>query len=290
MKNQKLAYTYALIAVLFWSTVASAFKITLHYMDFLHLLFYASIVSITALFLILSFQKKITLLKGFSRKDYLHSAILGFLNPFLYYVLLFKAYSILPAQEALSLNYLWPIVLSLLSIPLMKQKIRPIHILAIFVSFIGVLIIATQGNILSLRFTNPFGVLLALSSTVVWSLFWIFNIKDRQDEVVKLFLNFSFGFIFILFYLVLSSRLTIPLLPGLLGAIYIGLLEMGITFVLWLKALRLSRTTVKISNLIYLSPFLSLILIHFIVKERILFSTILGLILIITGILIQKRT
>jgi len=290
MKNQKLAYTYALIAVLFWSTVASAFKITLHYMDFLHLLFYASIVSIIALFFILSFQKKITLLKGFSRKDYLHSAILGFLNPFLYYVLLFKAYSILPAQEALSLNYLWPIVLSLLSIPLLKQKIRPIHILAIFISFIGVLIIATQGNILSLRFTNPFGVLLALSSTVVWSLFWIFNIKDRRDEVVKLFLNFSFGLIFILFYLVLSSRLTIPLLPGLLGAAYVGLFEMGIAFVLWLKALRLSRTTVKISNLIYLSPFLSLILIHFIVKERILFSTILGLILIITGILIQKRT
>ena len=34
----------------------------------------------------------------------------GFLNPFLYYIILFKAYSLLPAQEALSLNYTWPLV------------------------------------------------------------------------------------------------------------------------------------------------------------------------------------
>lgn len=289
MKNQKLAYIYALLSVMFWSTVASAFKITLRYLDFLHLVFYATIVSIIALFIILCAQKKLNLLKGYSKSDYLRSLLLGFLNPFLYYIILFKAYSILPAQEALSLNYLWPIILTLLSISLLKQKIRTMSIFAIIISFIGVIIIATHGDILSLRFTNPFGVILALSSTGVWSFFWIYNVKDRRDEVAKLFLNFSFGFIFILISLLLFHGLTLPSVPGFLGATYAGLFEMGITFVLWLKALSLSRTTAKVSNLIYLSPFFSLVIIRFAVGEEILISTIIGLALIVTGILVQRR-
>jgi len=84
MKNQKQAYTYALTAVLLWSTVASVFKITLGHLDFLQLLFYASIVSIVVFFAVLLIQNKLFLLKTYSRTDYLHSALLGFLNPFLY--------------------------------------------------------------------------------------------------------------------------------------------------------------------------------------------------------------
>lgn len=289
MENQRLAYFYALLSVMFWSTVASAFKITLRYLDFLHLVFYATIVSITALFIILCAQKKLNLLKKYSKIDYLHSLLLGFLNPFLYYIILFKAYSILPAQEALSLNYLWPITLTLLSIPILKQKISLMSIFAIFISFIGVIVIATHGNILSLEFTNPLGVSLALSSTIIWSLFWIYNIKDRRDDVAKLFLNFLFGFIFILITLIVTKKLALPSVRGLFGATYTGLFEMGITFILWLKALSLSKTTAKVSNLIYLSPFFSLVIIRFAVGEEILTSTVIGLILIISGILVQRR-
>jgi drug/metabolite transporter (DMT)-like permease len=86
-----------------------------------------------------------------------------------------------------------------------------------------------------------------------------------------------------------SSRMTTPDVRGLVGAWYLGFFEMGITFVLWLKALKLSRTTVQVSNLIYLSPFLSLVLIHLIVGETILLSTIVGLIFIVAGIIMQQR-
>lgn len=63
---------------------------------------------------------------------------------------------------------------------------------------------------------------------------------------------------------------------------------MGLTFVLWLFALQFSVTTAKVSNLIYLSPFLYLILIHFVVGEVILISTLIGLALIIAGIILQQ--
>ncbi|MGB2697415.1 MAG: DMT family transporter, partial [Candidatus Zixiibacteriota bacterium] len=145
MERQKQAYTYAIITILFWSTMASAFKVSLRYVDFLQLLFYSSFVSILVLFFILLIQNKFHLLKSYTGKDYLHSALLGFLNPFIYYVVLFKAYSLLRAQEAQPLNYTWQIMLVLLSIPLLKQKIKPLGILAIFISFFGVFVISTQG-------------------------------------------------------------------------------------------------------------------------------------------------
>jgi len=288
MGKQKRAYLYASVAVLLWSTIASAFKISFRYIDILPLLFYASIVSSVFLFLYLLFLKKLNLLKALSKKDYLRSALLGFLNPFLYYVILLNAYSILKAQEAVTLNFIWPIMLVLLSIPLLHQRIKLRSILAIIISFIGVFIIATKGDILGFRFTSTVGVLLAVSSAVIWALFWIYNVKDKRDEAVRLFLNFAFGSVFIFLSMLLFAKVEIPNLKGILGAAYIGLFEMGITFLIWLKALKLSKTTAHVANLVYLVPFLSLVVIYFVVGENIFFSTIIGLIFIIGGITLQK--
>ena len=73
-----------------------------------------------------------------------------------------------------------------------------------------------------------------------------------------------------------------------MGAAYVGVFEMGIAFVFWLVALRLSETTARVANLIFISPFVSLIFIHFLVGEEILPSTPIGLILIVAGLLIQR--
>ena len=290
MERQKQAHAYATIVVLLWATVASAFKISLRYVDFLQLLCYASLVSTIALFFCVLIQGKLDLLKRYSKGDYIQSALLGFLNPFLYYLVLFKAYSLLPAQLAVPLNYTWPIMIVLLSIPLLKQTVRVTSILAILISFAGVFIISTQGNLAVLRLSNPTGISLALGSAVIWALYWIYNIKDTREEVTRLFTNFLFGLIYILIFVSLFSEITIPPTPGLLAVTYVGLFEMGITFILWLKALKLSETTARVSNLIYLAPFLSLVVIYFVLKERILPSTIIGLIFIVGGIVLQQYT
>ena len=289
MEKQEKAYIYAIVAVLLWSSVASVIKISLRYLDVLPFLFYASVSSTVILFCHLLFLGKLDLLKALVKKDYFHSALLGFLNPFLYYVVLFKAYSILPAQEAQTLNFTWPIMLVLLSIPLLNQKIKLRSVLAIIISFFGVFIISTRGDVLGLRLTNVSGVSLAVGSSVIWALFWIYNVKDRRDEIVRLFLNFAFGSCFIFVSMLLFSKPKVPSFNAILGAIYIGLFEMGITFLVWLKALKSSKTTAYVANLIYLVPFLSIDVIHFVVGEQIFFSTIIGLIFIVTGIIIHKR-
>jgi drug/metabolite transporter (DMT)-like permease len=288
MERQTKAYLYAGATVLLWSTVASAFKITLGHLSFIEMLLGASIVSMTALFLILLAQGKLPVIGTYSRAEIARSAALGFLNPFLYYVILFKAYSLLPAQEAQPLNWTWPIMLVLLSIVILKQPIRWVSVLAILISFTGVLVISTRGDVLAFRFTNLPGAMLALGSSVIWALFWIYNVKDRRDEIVKLFLNFVFGTLFSLAAMLLFGEIRIPPAAGILGVMWVGLFEMGITFVTWLKALQLSRTTAQVSNLVYAAPFLSLFFIHFIVGEEIFPSTIAGLVLIVAGVVVQQ--
>jgi drug/metabolite transporter (DMT)-like permease len=288
MKAQKSAYLYALGTVLLWSTVASAFKISLRFINIVPLLFYASLMSTAVFFIYLLFCKKLNLLKGLSAKDYLSSALLGFLNPFLYYIILFKAYSLLPAQQAQSINFIWPITLVLLSAPLLHQKIRPRDILAAAISLVGVFIISSRGDISGFRFTSPLGVSLALISTVIWSLFWIYNVKDKQDEGIRLFLNFAFGSAFTFLSMLLFAEMKLPGFNGLLGAAYIGLFEMGVTFLLWLRALKLSSTTAHVANLIYLAPFFSLGVTSIAVGETILLSTVTGLVFIVGGVILQK--
>lgn len=289
MSEQRKAYGYALLTVLLWSTVASAFKLTLRHLSVLEMLSVASLTSTAAVFGILLAQGKIGFLRGMSRREWLRSAALGFLNPFAYYLILFRAYDLLPAQEAQPLNYTWPIMLVLLSTVILRQRIRAGSLAAILVSFAGVLIVSTRGDLQDLRFTHPVGAALALGSSVIWALFWLFNVKDRRDEVLKLLLSFAFGTLYTFTAVLLTASFRTLPLPGVLGGIYVGLFEMGITFVFWLKALTLSRTTAQVSNLVYLSPFLSLFFIAVIVGEPILPSTILGLTLIVAGVVLQRR-
>lgn len=288
IRDQKKAYIYALLSVFCWSTVASAFKITLRYLHVVELLLIAAFVSMICLFCIIVLQKKIHLLKTLTGRDYLHSLLLGFLNPFLYYLVLFKAYSLLPAQMAQPLNQIWGIVIVILSIPILKQKIRLRSMAAIVVSFFGVVLISTGGDLSSLEFKNPLGVGLALGSSVIWSLYWLFNARDRLEPIVRLFLNFGAGFIFTLVYFSLFYSFRVPAAAGILGGIYAGLFEMGITFFFWIKALKLSETTDRVSILIYIAPFISLVFIHLFVGETILVSSVSGLVLIVGGILIQQ--
>jgi len=288
MTNQRKAYFFAITAILFWSTIGSALKISLRYIPFIELLFFASLVSTITLFFALKIFNKSHLIKNLEKRDFTRAALLGFLNPFLYYLVLLKAYDMLLAQEAGTLNYIWPVVLVLLSIPLLKQKIGWLSILAVFISFFGTIIIGTQGQIFDLKFDNLLGVSLALCSAVFWALYWIYNVKDKKDEIVKLFLNFCFGLFYVSVYLLITKGLPKISLEGLFGSVYVGLFEMGITYILWLKGLQLSETTARVSNLVFISPFISLIIINFAVGEKILFSTIAGLVLIVSGILLQQ--
>jgi drug/metabolite transporter (DMT)-like permease len=289
MDKTRLSYLYAGIAIFFWSTVPTAFKISLGELGILPMLTIASLTSAIILFIVVSTGKKIHLLKLTTRNELLNSAILGFINPFLYYLILLKAYQLLPAQVAQPLNMIWPIILVFISVPILGQKIEKKSFLALFISFLGVYIISSQGRPFKPLQSHLTGVLLATGSSVFWAFYFILNVKDKRDEGVKLLLNFLFGSLYLIITMIITGGFKFETGPrGLISSVYIGCFEMGITFFFWLKALQLASTTAKVSNLVYLAPFLSLVFVHFILKEPVYYTTPVGLIIIISGIFIQN--
>jgi drug/metabolite transporter (DMT)-like permease len=290
MDKTRKSYIYAGLAIFFWSTIPTAFKICLSELPILTMLTIASVASTLALLVILISGKKSELLKVNSTHDIINSALLGLINPFLYYLILLKAYQLLPAQVAQPLNMIWPIILVFLSVPVLKQKIKRRSFIALFISFIGVYVISSQGNLFKPGHADINGVLLATGSSVFWAFYFIMNVKDKRDESVKLFLNFLFGSVYLIVAMIITGNWPENIgFKGIAFSVYIGLFEMGITFFFWLKALQMSKTTDKVSNLVYLAPFLSLIFVHFLLHEPVFYTTPAGLLLIISGILIQNR-
>ncbi|WP_048150416.1 DMT family transporter [Palaeococcus ferrophilus] len=270
---------HAVLAVALWSTVASAFKLSLRYLTPLGLLFYASLTSLL-LFGILYARE-------FSpRRENLRSAYLGLINPLTYYAVLFSAYDRLPAQEAQALNYTWPLMLVLLSIPLLGKRARPKTIFGLFLGFLGAIVVATKGDLTGLGFSDPLGVVLGLGSAVIWASYWLLNLRDDRPLVEKMFWNFLFGFAYLSMVLLLSGGFVVPPFEGLVGAVYVGLFEMGVTFILWYKAVESDMTFA--SGIAYLVPFMSLLFISLLVGERIAPATVLGLTMIVGGILLGR--
>lgn len=288
IKSETLSFIYAISAVLLWSTVATAFKLTLEGLNYAQLLFYASIASTLVLLIFAYNESKEDVINIFKGEELFKNVIHGLFNPFLYYLILFQAYSLLPAQEAQPLNYTWPIMISIFSVIFLGQKLTLRTIIGLVLAFLGVIIIATHGDLLGLSFHNLFGVILAVGSSIIWAAFWTMNLTDKRKSSVKLFAAFLFGSIFTFIYVIVFESFHIPSVGYLFGAIYIGLFEMGITFFLWMKGLQLSVNKAKTSTLAYLSPFISLIFIALILGETILFSSIVGLVFIVGGILYQQ--
>jgi drug/metabolite transporter (DMT)-like permease len=287
-KNDRIAYIYAGLAMLCWSTVAVAFKRALSSISTAQLLLIANYVALIALIIQVAVQGKIRECFRQNRKQLVFSMFIGFINPFVYYLILFKAYSLLPAQVAQPINFIWPIMLMLLSIPLLGQRMHLISLIALLVSFGGVLVLSLQGHADVFAIKEPAGVALALSSSLIWALYWIFNMKDKRDDQVKLMTNFFFSSIYITAWCIVTGQLTAIPAAGILPSVYAGLFEMGITFVLWIKALQHATTTARVSNLIYITPFISILFIHFFLHEKIYLTSVAGLILIVGGIILQQ--
>jgi drug/metabolite transporter (DMT)-like permease len=289
-KNQHLATIYAGLTIICWSTVASVFKIALASFNILSLLFIANITALCIYFFVILFSGKIDQLFSGTFISYIKSMLMGLLNPFLYYLVLIKAYSLLPAQIAQPLNFIWPITLTLLAVPLLGYHFSFRSFTGLILSFIGVFFIASRGNFKSYNLEEPTGIVLALGSSVIWALYWIMNVKDSRDDTIKLFLNFFFSAVYILIALILTGDFQMHLLSKSWPAIYLGFFEMGIPFIFWLKALQLARHPDRIANVIYLTPFISLIIIHIVLGESIYLTSVIGLFLIISGILFQKKS
>ena len=282
-KNQSKAVAFGLLAVLLWSTVATAFKLGLQTHTPLQLLAIASAVSWALLAAVALYRQGLATVVSVWRSHPLRYLTLGAMNPFLYYLVLFKAYDLLPAQQASTLNYTWGLVMSLLAVPLLKQPLTRHDMGALLLGYTGAVVIATKGQVLDLQFDSLTGVGYALVSTVIWALYWLFSARDKAPAEVGLLLSFTVGTPIVWAVCIATDGLAPWSVHSWIG-VYIGVFEMGLTFLIWMTAINLAERTSHVSNLIFLNPFLALLVINKVLGEAIHSATYVGLVMILLAV------
>ena len=285
-KNNKIALLSAGIVLLLWSSVATAFKIALRHLAPFELLFLSTIFSFIALTLIMLVTGRFKDLKKVKKKNRQGLLLAGLLNPVIYYLLLFKAYDMLPAQFAQAVNFTWPLVLAVFAMILKHEKFHVLRLLMLCVSFGGALVVVLGGNTVPGGISIP-GVLIAFATTIFWVIYWLITKNIDEDPVISLWIPFTVGAVVLSIAAIFFFRPESLSLSAWLSAGYVGLFEMSITFLLWLNALRKTTSTALVSNFIYAVPFLSLIFIRFVLNEPIQSTTLIGLFMIAAGIVGQ---
>lgn len=285
MTQDRRAIMYGLGAVAMWSTVATAFKLALQTMTPVELMWVAAVVS---WLLIGALVIRRGQLGSAVRHGWRTALWAGLMNPVAYYLVLFAAYDRLPGQEAMALNYTWALAMAFLAVPILGQRLTRVDLAAGLIAYAGVWTIATRGAVFDVAFADPLGVGFALASTLLWALYWLLNARDPREPLVAQWQNFSVGLPILTAIVAFGPGFTWHGWGSLGAGIYVGLFEMGFAFVLWQMAVHQVSRTAKVSNLIFLSPPVSLLLLHVIVGEPIRTSTLIGLALILAGLGLQQ--
>lgn len=280
-------YFYALISILLWSTTATVTKLLLKDITSIQVLLVASFFAFVFLFVVNLLKGNLKELKSYKAVDYLKIFGIGILGTFLYNILLYLGIESLPASQAFTLNYLWPVMIIVFAWPILKEKLTVRKLFAITLSFLGVVIVATDGNLLGLNKTNLFGIFCCIGAAISYGLFSVLNKKENYNKFLSMMLFYLVAFVLSLIVNLVQNSLFVPDLPQLLGLSWIGIFTSAIAFTSWILALN-NGNTAKISNLAYITPFLSLIWTILILKEKFSAFYLIGLFLIVLGILIQN--
>lgn len=276
-------------AVLSWSTVATAFKVALSYLTHFEMLLVASFTSLAIFAVVLTVQRRWGCVAALPKQTWGYFALLGLLNPVAYYLVLFKSYDLLPAQVAQPVNYFWPIFLLVLLALFAKQRIPAKKYVGMFISLGGLVLISAGGGQLGNLEISPFGLFLGLMSAVLWATYWMVNNRNshKADATIACFMSFLFGSLYLAIG-ALFVGVDLYTLPGILSGMYVGAFEMGIPFICFGLAIRMTTNPALINQLCYLSPFLSLFFVSTILGEQIVPTTYIGLSLIVAGIVFNE--
>ena len=210
-----------------------------------------------------------------------------------YHFFYFSAFRFSPAVETNLVNYLWPLLIVMLT-PLYFRHIslRPQHILGSLMGLVGAAVIMTGGGV-KVESAHLPGYLLAAGAALIWSNY------SLATKKLPLFPSIAVsGFcllsgtaavaVFLLTQGGVQPLLDIPL--SSLGTIFLlGLGPLGLAFIAWDAAMK-SGDPRTIGALSYLTPLLSTLVLSVFGVGKLTLAAGLALVLIVGGALLAGST
>ncbi len=213
----------------------------------------------------------------------------GVYGLFGYHFLLFVAFQHAPAVEANLMNYLWPLLIVVLTpVILPGSRLRPHHILGAVIGLAGAGLIVTGGK-LSLDAANLGGYLLAGGAAFVWSSYSLLTkrVPPFPTGAVGAFCLAS-GVLSLGVYALGAAASGEVYIPTGLDWLYLALLgagPMGLAFFTWDAALKRGDPRI-IGSLAYLTPLTSTLLLVSIGGRAFTWISGVAMVLILAGAVI----
>ena len=283
----KKNYTYAILTVSIWATMATVVKLILSDIPNLQALSVSSFFAAAFLLLLNLKNGAIKNMKQYAVKDYAIMAGLGFLGLFLYSALYYYGLAQLGAQDACILNYLWPIMLVICSCIVLKEKFTLTKGFAMVCSFVGIIILSLGGERVATG-NAGLGMAACIIAAVCYGLFSVLNKKADYDQNIAMMVMWLVAAVCAAALGLVTEEWKPVVGVQWLGMLWLGVIIDAVAYLLWALSLKGVENTAKIANLAYLTPFLSLVVSAVVFKESIKPHKMVALILIVGGILLQS--
>ncbi len=182
--------------------------------------------------------------------------LLGVGGLFGYHALYFAALQLAPPAEANLVNYLWPLLIVLLSAPLAGEQLGWPHLLGALLGFAGVAVLAV-GRGVSFGGAHALGYVLALGCAVAWSLYSVLSRRfgETPTDAVAAFCAAS-AILSLGCHLLFERTVWPASTAAWLAVLALGLGPAGAAFYLWDHAVK--RGDIRaLGALSYATPILS---------------------------------
>lgn len=281
-RNLRIKYALMLLLIMIWGSLAAVSKLLLQGLDSFQLQFFMYLFAGVMMTVALVLTGRIRVILRLSAREVARQALL-LLPAYYYYFAYMLSMKLIPASETSMINYLFPLMIIILAIPINKERLSSRKALSTILGFIGVLIIISKGNLSKITLSNLPGDLLALAAAVLWGLFSNLGKKNGGDPLVSTYLFIMGSLVLSFGNMLLFSKFTWPSALTLTGAAWVGCVNITAAQFLYLNILK-ELPTHTVANMSYITPFVSLLFIWVLLKEQIVWIQIVGLCVILISV------
>lgn len=186
-----------------------------------------------------------------------------------------------------------PVIMAIMGYLFYRERMTGLQIIGAIISFGGLLVLISEGNLTSINFISNYGDLLVFGSAFTWSIYSFYGRKVTLDYPPSLTILYLFVTMFVLLApATISSdfinKLTILNITDWSALLFLGILCSGVAYVLWAEAMS-EMPANRVGAFLYLEPFVTVFTAWLLLHEEITLLMMVSGIVIIIGVIIVNR-
>ena len=227
------------------------------------------------------------------KEDFIALSVLGLTGYTLFFIFAFEGMLFTTASNASIVTNFAPIFIAILSVLFLNEKLNIRRIIGIPMSFLGVLLVVTEGDLANLfSIDKILGDLLIVISAFFWAIYTIYSkpIFEEEDTFAITTMSMILGAIYLIpFAFMLENPSVIIEISLLAWAIIVFLALFGsvVAYLLWNEIVSKIDATLAGTTL-FLIPIFTIILAVILIGEIITIFTLIGMILILAGVFLTE--